>query len=139
MQSFLRSRRDVLIVLSLIAVSLGLYARAPQFGFVSFDDHRVLLAHPSLYDETSFVSGARAVFSEFPREEPLLLRDLSWAADARVFGFANPFGYHLGNVVLNALVVALLFVLLRRWTQSSCEPKPLTSLSPTIEIQLHLW
>jgi hypothetical protein len=119
MQSFLRSRRDVLIVLALIAVSLGLYARVTQFGFVSYDDHRVLLAHPSLYDETSFLSGARAVFNEFPREEPLLLRDLSWAADARVFGFANPFGYHLGNVVLNALVVALLFVLLRRWTHSS--------------------
>ena len=118
-QSFLRSRQDGLIVLGLIALSLGFYARASQFGFVAFDDPTVLLAHPSLYDETSFVSGARAIFSEFPREEPLLLRDLSWALDARVYGFENPLGYHVGNVVLNALVVALLFVVLRRWTQSS--------------------
>lgn len=118
-QGFLESRHDLLIVLGLIAVSLLFYARATQFGFVQFDDPTVLLAHPSLYDETSFVSGARAIFSEFPREEPLLLRDLSWAADARLYGFNDPFGYHLGNVVLNALVVALLFLLLRRWTHSS--------------------
>jgi hypothetical protein len=118
-KSFLRSRQDRLIVLGLIALSLGFYVRATQFGFVAFDDTRVLLGHPSLYDETSLAAGARAIFTEFPREEPLLLRDLSWAVDARVYGFENPLGYHLGNVVMNALVVALLFVLLRRWTHSS--------------------
>ena len=118
-QDFLGSRKDLLIVFGLFAFSLLLYARATQFGFTSFDDPTVLLAHPSLYDENSFVSAVRAIFSEFPREEPLLLRDLSWAADARVYGFENPLGYHLGNIVLNAVVVVLLFVLLRRWTHSS--------------------
>jgi hypothetical protein len=113
---FLRSRGDGFIVLGLIVLSLVFYARAPQFDFVGFDDPTVLLEHPSLYDETSFVSGARAIFSEFPREEPLILRDLSWAVDARVYGFANPFGYHLGNVIVNAAVVGLLFLLLCRWT-----------------------
>ena len=86
-QAFSESRKNALIFFGLIVFSLLFYARATQFGFISFDDPTVLLAHPSLYDETSFVSGARAIFNEFPREEPLLLRDLSWAADARVFGF----------------------------------------------------
>jgi hypothetical protein len=104
-KSFLRSRRDGLIVLGLIALSLGLYARATQFGFVTFDDSAVLLAHPSLYDETSLAAGGCAISTEFPCEEPLLLRDLRWAVDARVYGFENPLGYHPGHVVINALVL----------------------------------
>jgi len=97
--------------------SLALYSRAAGFDFVDFDDFRVLLAHPNLYNEHSLASSLYEIFvGYFPREEPLLLRDLSWALDARVFGFHNPFGYHVGNVVLNALNVMLLFELLLRWT-----------------------
>jgi len=87
---------------------------------VDFDDTRVLLGHPNLYDESSLLSSLREIFiGYFPREEPLLVRDLTWALDARWFGFANPFGYHFGNVVLNALDVGLLFLLLRRTTRST--------------------
>lgn len=116
---FWQSREDVLIFFGLIALSLLFYSRTVHFDFVAFDDPTVLLAHPTLYDETSFVSAARAVFTQFPREEPLLVRDLSWALDARLFGFDNPFGYHLGNVIMNAIVVGLLFLLVRRWTHHS--------------------
>jgi hypothetical protein len=63
-------------------------------------------------------SDLRAIFvTEFPREEPLLVRDVSWAVDSRLFGFGNPFGYHLGNVVLHGVVVALLFAFLLRTTR----------------------
>ena len=37
---------------------------------------------------------------------------MTWALDSRIFGFGNPFGYHLGNVLLHGVVVALLFVFL---------------------------
>jgi len=78
------------------------------------------LGHPNLYDESSLLSSIREIFSGyFPREEPLLVRDLSWAIDARLFGFGNPFGYHFGNIVLNAFNVGLLYFLLRRTTRSA--------------------
>jgi hypothetical protein len=97
--------------------SVLLYARSLGFGFVNFDDFRVLLAHPNLYDEQSLVRSFYEIFiGYFPREEPLLVRDVSWALDARIAGFANPVGYHAGNVVFNAANVVLLFVFLRRCT-----------------------
>jgi hypothetical protein len=110
--------KTALACLGLAVLSLALYARAIGFDFVDFDDSTVLLAHPRLYDESSFRASLRQIFFEsFPREEPLLLRDVSWALDARVFGFRNPRGYHLGNVVLNAANTALLFLFLHRATR----------------------
>lgn len=107
-----------LAALALVVLSLALYARALSFEFVNFDDPTVLLAHPQLYDESSFVASLSQIFFEaFPREEPLLLRDVSWALDARLFGFQNPLGYHLGNILLNAANVALLFLFLARATR----------------------
>lgn len=104
---------------ALVVLSFAFFARAIGFDFVDFDDRAVLLGHPNLYNESSFLASLRAIFIDyFPREEPLLLRDVSWAWDARLFGLANPFGFHLGNVVLNALNVGLLFLLLRRWIGS---------------------
>ncbi|MAG55405.1 MAG: hypothetical protein CMJ83_03855 [Planctomycetes bacterium] len=114
------SRRDALVVVALLVFSLGFYGQAVGFDFVSFDDPQILLAHPDRYDETSFAKSLQAIFvSDFPREEPLVVRDLTWALDAGLFGFANPAGYHAGNVLLNALVVGLLFLFLRRSGLSS--------------------
>ncbi len=111
---------DTRIFLALLALSLLWYVRTVTYEFVGFDDTRVLLAHPNLYNENSILSSIREIFiGYFPREEPLLIRDLSWAVDARLFGFGNPFGYHLGNIVLNAFNVGLLFLLLRRTTRSA--------------------
>ncbi len=111
---------DARIFLALVALSLLWYLRTAGYEFVDFDDTRVLLGHPNLYNENSLLSSIREIFSGyFPREEPLLIRDLSWAVDARLFGFANPFGYHFGNIVLNAFNVGLLFLFLRRTTRSA--------------------
>jgi len=108
-------RVDVWLSLGLAAIALAVFGRAAGFDFVSFDDPAVVLAHPNLYDETSLLASLRAILVDyFPREEPLLFRDITWAIDARLFGFANPFGYHLGNVVLHATNSLLLFLVLRR-------------------------
>jgi len=113
--ALLATRKDLLIASAFGLFALLWWLRTAGFGFVSFDDTSVLLAHPNLYNETSLLASLREIFfGYFPREEPLLLRDLSWAIDARLFGFENAFGYHLGNVVLNALCVALVYLLLRR-------------------------
>lgn len=111
-------RKTVYACLGLAGLSLALYAGALCFDFINFDDQTVLLAHPDLYNASSLVESLRQIFiAGFPREEPLLVRDLSWALDARLFGFANPLGYHLGNVVLNAVNVVLAFLFLLRATR----------------------
>ena len=65
-------------------LGLALFAKSIGFGFTSLDTETVLLAHPRLYDETSLLSAAREILvGYFPREEPLLLRDLTWALVTR--------------------------------------------------------
>jgi hypothetical protein len=111
------SRSTSVAALALALFGVALYARSIGFDFVDFDDRLVLLANPQLYNEHSFVASLQQIlFDYFPREEPLLLRDVSWALDARIFGFENPVGYHLGNVLLNAANGSLLFLFLRRAT-----------------------
>lgn len=116
-------RATALAALALALFGAALYARTLGFGFVDFDDPRILLANPHLYDERSLAASLRQIFVDyFPREEPLLVRDVTWAVDARLFGFRNPLGYHLGNVLLNAVNGALLFLFLRRATRGFWRP-----------------
>ena len=91
-------RKTVYASLGLAGLSFALYAGALCFGFVNFDDHTVLLAHPELYNATSFFSSLREIFAAgSPREEPLLVRDISWALDARIFGFKTLSDITLGT------------------------------------------
>ncbi len=109
----------VAIAISLFGGSLILYGPSLGFGFIGYDEDAVLLGHPNLYHQASLAASAREIVSGyFPREEPLLVRDLSWMLDARVYGFTNPLGYHLGNILLNAADVVLLFLFLLHATRS---------------------
>ena len=109
----------VAIAITLFGGSMILYAPSLGFGFIGYDENAVLLGHPNLYNQARLVDSAREILTGyFPREEPLLVRDLSWLVDARVYGFANPLGYHLGNVLLNAVNVLLLFLFLLHATRS---------------------
>ncbi|MDR3377409.1 MAG: hypothetical protein P4M10_01880 [Verrucomicrobiae bacterium] len=111
-------RRNWLTALLLLALAVLLYLPTLRDDFIYYDDVRILKIHPELYGAATLGGDLRAIFvTEFPREEPLLVRDVSWALDSRLFGFGNPFGYHLGNVVLHGGVVALLFVCLLQMTR----------------------
>lgn len=106
-------RRNVLTALLLAFAAWLLYLPTLHDDFVYFDDVRILQIHPELYGQPTLNADLKAIFvTYFPREEPLLARDVSWAIDSRIFGFNNPFGYHFGNVLLHGLVVALLFLFL---------------------------
>ena len=108
-----RFRSTFLICLLLMLAAWLEYAPSLRYGFVYFDDIRILKNHPELYGQGSLREDLKAIFVTcFPREEPLLLRDVAWALDSRVFGFGHPFGYHLGNVLLHGVVVALMYVFL---------------------------
>lgn len=105
--------RNLLTALLLMLAAWALYLPSVRYGFVYFDDVRILRDHPELYGQSSLAGDVHAIFvTSFPREEPLLLRDLTWALDGRVYGFGNTFGYHLGNVLLHGVVVTLMFAFL---------------------------
>jgi len=106
------SRNKVLLTIALLwLASALLYIQSLDFDFIKYDTHRILLAHQNLYSNESFFTSLYNIFvSYFPREEPLLIRDVSWAIDAWLFGFDNPLGYHLGNLIINAVNSVLLFL-----------------------------
>ena len=81
--------------------AFAVYAPSIWFGYVQFDGFRLLERYRVLYDGP-FLEAFGNIFTLLPREEPLFVRDLSWLIDSGVFGYGNPLGYHLINVVLNA-------------------------------------
>jgi hypothetical protein len=111
--NWLRRHRNLLTGLLLMLAAWALYLPLIKYGFVYYDDVRILLDHPELYGQASLSADLHAIFVTcFPREEPLLVRDVSWAIDSRIFGFGNAFGYHLVNVLIHGIVVALMFAFL---------------------------
>jgi hypothetical protein len=108
-----RRHRNLLTGVLLMLAAWGMYMPSVRYDFVYFDDVRIVRDHPELYGQASLTSDLKTILvTSFPREEPLLLRDVSWALDSRIFGFGNPFGYHFGNVLLHGFVVALMFAFL---------------------------
>ncbi len=106
-------KKQHIAALLLAVAAFLLYLPSANFGFINFDEHTVLLGQPQLYNEKSFLSSLNHIlFKSFPREEPLILRDITWAADSYIYGFENPFGYHFGNVIFNSLNILLLFIFL---------------------------
>ena len=94
-QNFWQHHRNLLTGLLLAILAWAIYFPSTQYGFVYFDDVRILKDHPELYGQPKLAGDLHAIFETgFPREEPLLLRDVAWAVDGRIFGFGNGFGYH---------------------------------------------
>jgi hypothetical protein len=109
----LRRHRNLLTGLLLMLAAWVIYLPSVRYGFVYYDDVRILLNHPELYGQANLSADFQEIFvTSFPREEPLLLRDVTWALDSRIFGFGNALGYHLDNVLLHGIVVALMFAFL---------------------------
>lgn len=108
-----RSQRNLITALLLMLIAWVMYLPSLQYGFVYYDDVRVLRDHPELYGQASLAADLKGIFVTcFPREEPLLARDVAWAIEGRIFGFNNTTGYHLVNVLLHGVVVALMFMFL---------------------------
>jgi predicted TPR repeat methyltransferase len=82
-------------------LSAGIYVNALNNPFV-YDDRDTVVANPSLVDPSNiqFV----LVYSPF---RPVV--NISYAVDRAVWDF-QPFGFHLTNVVLHAVVVVLLYM-----------------------------
>ncbi|HSN15567.1 MAG TPA: DUF1736 domain-containing protein [Anaeromyxobacteraceae bacterium] len=107
------SRR--LIGAALLALALGAYAPTLGHGF-AFDDDIVIVRNrflrtaagiPSLLTRTEWAGGGLEVAAWRP------LTDLTYAANF-AFGGLAPWGYHLANALLHALVTLLVFLVARR-------------------------
>jgi hypothetical protein len=105
--------RVTLACLVLFLVSLFSYLPTTDYDFTRFDDYKIIGEHPQLYSNGSITERiVQIVHRDFPREEPLIVRDISWLVDSIIFGFERPFGYHFGNVVYHSIVVVLAFLLI---------------------------
>ncbi len=101
----------------LFLATIFLYDQTFQFGFVRYDDYRIIGEHPQLYCHGTILDRINHIlFLDYPREEPLIFRDLSWLLDSVIFGYNRPFGYHFGNVLYHAITVVLAFLLFLRLT-----------------------
>ena len=79
--------------------------------FVSYDDGRIILARSATFETLSLQNLKNIILDDFPREEPLIIRDLSYLVNGSIFGAQNPQGYLLGNLLLHMVASYLIFAL----------------------------
>jgi len=129
------------------AILLGIiafisYHSCITYDFLNYDDQRVLTDHPELYNQPNTSATFKAIIIEnYPREEPLLLRDLSWALDSRIFGFKNPRGAHFGNILIHSFVISLFFIFILTATRryKVALVAAILSLSLAVHVEPVVW
>ena len=99
------SRRAAGALAAVVLIGCLVYLNALHNPFV-YDDHRLILENTSLYRLFDFRT---IVLHDMARP----VANLSFAVDYAVWG-ARPFGFHLTNLLLHLLNVALLFWLAQR-------------------------
>jgi hypothetical protein len=114
----LSARATLVCALALWAGTCALYFKVLGFDFIKLDTKAILLERGALYSSRSLLGSLRQIlFLCFPREEPLIVRDISWAIESRVFGLRSAYGHHLGQLAYNATNSVLAFAFLLRSTQ----------------------
>jgi hypothetical protein len=116
------SRPTTTILLALLAVLLGagVYLNALDNPFV-FDDTTEVLENPSIQHPTHVTALIR-----YAPTRPVV--NMSYALDYSAWGL-EPFGYHLTNLLLHLINIALLFLLARAYAtdRGSGSALPLTA------------
>ena len=101
----------LLLVLGLTIIIFSVYQDVFTHSFVAYDDTRIVVNRSQHYSGITIKNLRAIAWDDFPREEPLVLRDLSYLINAQIFSPLNPQGYLLGNLLLHILVSYLVFVL----------------------------
>jgi len=107
-------RREVGLVLALVAAALAVYAQTARFGFSVFDDGRDIVENLRVYDGLS-LRNARWAFRTFHDSNWMPLSWLSLMLDATIYN-RWPGGFHITNVLLHVANVLLVFAFFRRAT-----------------------
>lgn len=119
-------RRDVGLVLALVAATLAVYAETVRFGFCVFDDSRDIVENLHVYDGLS-LRNARWAFRTFHDSNWMPLSWLSLMLDATIYN-RWPGGFHITNVLLHAANVLLVFAFFRRATGNALRSAFIASL-----------
>ncbi len=108
-------RLCLLAVAGLLTLAVALtFAQAAGFAFINLDDGDYVFGNPKVSGGLSW-DGIRWAFTKSHMENWHPLTWISLMLDCNLYGL-NPAGLHLTNVVLQAAVAVLLFLVLRAMT-----------------------
>jgi hypothetical protein len=109
-------RRDVLLCLFLIVISLAVYLQVRNHEFIHLDDYLYIAENRHIQQGLTTESVTWALTAtDISYWQPMTL--LSLILDYELYGL-NPLGYHLTNLLLHLLNTLLLFLVLKRMTGS---------------------
>jgi 4-amino-4-deoxy-L-arabinose transferase-like glycosyltransferase len=100
---------DLLAFFLIFTVTIVTYLGLGSHSFVDFDDLRIIVNRIDTYDGLTLDNVLTIIFRDHPREEPLIMRDISYLINAEIFGPLNPQGYLTGNLLLHMLASFLTY------------------------------
>lgn len=113
-KTFFKTRRDVLIGMLLVIVTLAVYGQVTNYGFINYDDPKYVYDNPyiqsGLNKESVFWSLTATYVSNW---HPITW--LSHMIDVEIYGI-NPGGHHLTNVIFHIVNSLLLCIILKKAT-----------------------
>jgi protein O-mannosyl-transferase len=130
-RSFPFPKREVLLALGLVALTLGVYGQVYRFEFLNCDDAIYVNRNPNVFGGLS-VDSVRWAFRVVHDANWIPLTWLSLMLDATCYG-SWPGGYHITNALLHLANVLLVFAIFARATgnpQSSALVAALFAVHP---------
>jgi Flp pilus assembly protein TadD len=110
-------RRDVLVCLFLIVITIAVYWQTRNHEFVSYDDDAYVIENPQVQAGLT----RQTIIWSFTTTHVANWHPLTWLShmmDCQLYDL-NPSGHHLTNVLFHLANTVLLFLLLNRSTGSS--------------------
>jgi tetratricopeptide (TPR) repeat protein len=114
--NFLKTNRDLIVILTLTALVLVIYFQTTGFGFLNLDDNQYVYENRNLTSGLTWES-VKWSFRAFYSANWHPLTWLSHAADIQMFGL-SPGGHHAVNIFFHLLNSILAFLVFRRMTGS---------------------
>ena len=105
------TRISLLILFAITTLSIVVYSDIMTHDFIAYDDIRIIVDRIDRYDGVTIENISNIILKDFPREEPLIIRDLSYLVNAHIFGALNPQGYLIGNLILHVITSYLVYCL----------------------------
>jgi len=102
------------ICVFLAAITLAVFGRTINYGFVNYDDDVYVYANPAIQKGLT-LNGIGWAFTHAVSGNWHPLTMISYLADYQLHGL-NPGGYHLTNDLLHTVTVILLFLILKEMT-----------------------
>lgn len=119
---------DFMAILLVLTTTIITYFGLSNHTFVNYDDQRIIVNRIGSYDGLNLGNILSIIFTDHPREEPLIVRDISYLINAELFGPLNPLGYLAGNLLLHIMVSFLTYRVFLALFPTKYWPAMLTAL-----------